>query len=333
MSVPDRDSPASPARGEQSSGAGAQPRGGAASSSSSSAAAVASAKEAKNEAKSVPEEYFSSDDSGGSDAESQKQRGNFFYKKKRYAKAVGYFTTAIRMAPDTSVLYSNRAMCFNAKEEFQKAVLDAEAAVQRDEWNQKAYFQGCKALFALRQFDKCAAFSLQGQAAFRKKDGADRGEAAVKTLKEWSVKAEAQLKKQLAETAEMQEDIDAARSSVKAKALEVGKAKYAKGDVVGAVQEFEKVLLETMKFNKQANESSSSGTTPSTPSVASLSGAESHGEVIDMKPDLEAYKWLGKCFMRVQKPKEALDTFKAQLNLQLKLEEPNEKCRNEIAMT
>ena len=281
------------------------------------------------------EEYYSSDDSGGSDAESQKKRGNFFFRKKRFDKAISYFTKAIELdGSKNSRLYSNRAMCRNGREEYRLALEDARAAVERDQKNEKGYFQGCKALFALQDWAGCVEFGGKGVAALELLG--DTSEP-VKSLRGWVTKAEAKLKQQLREAAESEKLAEDARvqeeKQKKMRHLDKGKALYNNGKLMDALAEFETVL--------RATQTRTGGGVGGEPPTSAAGGESPAGEppalntdaVVDLAPDREAYSWIGKIFMRVGRSQEAFDTFVVLAKLQEQLDDGSSASRDGLAST
>ena len=276
------------------------------------------------------EEYYSSDDSGGSDAEAQKKRGNFFFRKKRFDKAIGYFTRAIELdgsSRNSSRLYSNRAMCRNGREEYRLALEDARLAVERDEKNEKGYFQGCKALFALQDWAGCVEFGGKGVAALELLG--DTSEP-VKSLRGWVTKAEAKLKRQLREAAESEKLAENAKvqeeKQKKMRRLDKGKSLYNNGKLMDALAEFEAVLRATQSRTggpASADELHPAGEPPALNTDA----------VVDLAPDREAYSWIGKIFMRVGRSQEAFDTFVVLAKLQEQLDDGSSASRDGLAST
>ncbi|CAD7938905.1 unnamed protein product [Amoebophrya sp. A120] len=205
-------------------------------------------------------DYWSSDESGGSDAESQRLAGNFFYKRKRFEKAIDHFTKAIEMpgGSENSKLYSNRAMCFNAREEYRKAAADGALAVQKDAFNAKGYHNALRAHFALQEWQKCLELSDKGfQALVADVEGKNSKPADTtkqeldKVLRDWRKKAEHEIQKQMKKTIKSDTAVKLAEqnphNAAKRRHLDEGKALYQKGDVMGAISKFEAVLLENNK--------------------------------------------------------------------------------------
>ncbi|CAD7952740.1 unnamed protein product [Amoebophrya sp. A25] len=314
---------------------------------SSSVPAVSSSSSSAGPCVVKKKEYWSSDESGGSDAETLREAGNFFFKKKRFEKAISHFTKAIELDDGhNSKLYSNRAMCFNAREEYRKAADDARLALTVDASNGKAYYQGCKALFSMREFADCQTLAQKGLAVFSDDQTAGASTSSVtqitpaerasviKLLTEHLQKAQSKLKAQLQDTVDALDKEDIAKlpqNAEKRKFVAEGRRLYSTGDLTGAISEFEQALrlnpfgaTKTSASSNPAASSSSERSRPGQPLVE-------ENLIMDLRPDLEAHEWMAKSFMRMRRPKEAYDVFKAQLALRLKIEDQTQKCRDEIA--
>lgn len=68
-----------------------------------------------------------------------KNMGNIEYKRGNYASAAEYYTKAITLRDNFSIYYSNRALCYKNLGQFQKAMEDAQDAIELDESNIKAH--------------------------------------------------------------------------------------------------------------------------------------------------------------------------------------------------
>eukprot|EP00392_Amoebophrya_sp_AT5.2_P018025 g18474.t1 len=326
-------------------------------------------KKMKMAAAPASKEYWSSDESGGSDAESQRLAGNFFFKKKRFEKAITHFSKAITMSctqskfepgderenekaidedKQLSRLYSNRAMCFNLREEYRKAVCDGKAAVAHDGGNAKGWYQTCKALFALQEWKACVETATTGVETLKSHPTSEQDGKLLE--KEWLLKARRQL--EIATKAKVKQ-LDGKKLAMqdpgnerKKKLVEMGKLKYARGDLAGAIEDFEKVLAVNTEVAEEAADEPLTGATKrassstSCPVVAlpeqeetATTTATPAFAVVDVSHDLVAHEYLAKCFMRLRRPKEAYDVFRMQLQLQLRLEVDTQDCRDKIAET
>jgi len=72
-------------------------------------------------------------------ADALKQTGNSQMSKKDYAAAISAYTEAIALDPTNAVYYSNRAAAYSSSGDHQKAVEDAEKAIEVDPKFVKAY--------------------------------------------------------------------------------------------------------------------------------------------------------------------------------------------------
>lgn len=102
-------------------------------------------------------------------AEKFKEQGNTHFSQKDYIEATYYYTNGIdmyaiscsRLTPRlpkknklTAILYSNRAACFFAQEEWQKTVDDATKALEIDPNYTKALFRRATAYEHLKDYVK-----------------------------------------------------------------------------------------------------------------------------------------------------------------------------------
>lgn len=93
-----------------------------------------------------------------------KDLGNKNFKRKKYDTAIDYYTQAIKLATDSideqitpenlSIFYQNRAACFEALEQYHKAVQDCTDAINLNKRYVKAYMRRAKAYRSLKENDK-----------------------------------------------------------------------------------------------------------------------------------------------------------------------------------
>ena len=70
--------------------------------------------------------------------EQLKQAGNELYKQGKYEEAIIQYSKAIKVKPDISIYYSNRALCYYKMRDFSKAFSDSNSARTLDNNNLKA---------------------------------------------------------------------------------------------------------------------------------------------------------------------------------------------------
>jgi tetratricopeptide (TPR) repeat protein len=73
------------------------------------------------------------------DAETLKAKGNTAFMAREYSNAIQYYSAAIRISPNTSVLFSNRARCYYLLKDFHNSLKDSKNSVELDENNLKAH--------------------------------------------------------------------------------------------------------------------------------------------------------------------------------------------------
>ncbi|CAI7632337.1 unnamed protein product [Penicillium manginii] len=86
-----------------------------------------------------------------------KERGNEFFEQSRYHFAIQCYTKALECdpppPPDLAIATQlNRALCGLRARQFDEALLDADAVLQRSEISEKALFRKAQALYCLRKF-------------------------------------------------------------------------------------------------------------------------------------------------------------------------------------
>jgi len=89
-----------------------------------------------------------------------KTLGKEHFMKKEFAQAVIEYSKAINYCPQISVYYSNRALCYKAQHEWNKALEDSRQAVILDENNIKALDIMAEALIELERRDPKKSESL-----------------------------------------------------------------------------------------------------------------------------------------------------------------------------
>lgn len=73
------------------------------------------------------------------EAEEWKNMGNIEFKKRNYEYAAELYSKAIDLRNNFSIYYSNRALCYKNMGQFQKALDDAQNAIELEESNIKAH--------------------------------------------------------------------------------------------------------------------------------------------------------------------------------------------------
>ncbi|KMZ55963.1 Stress-induced protein 1 [Zostera marina] len=98
-------------------------------------------------------------DVGGNDCAkvSLKDQGNTFFKSGNYLKAAALYTQAIKLDPENSTLYSNRAAAFTHLVKLSKALSDAEKTISLNPQWEKGYFRKGCVLEAMERFDDAIA--------------------------------------------------------------------------------------------------------------------------------------------------------------------------------
>jgi len=87
-------------------------------------------------------------DAEKAEAESLKGKGNAAMAKKDYPSAIEYYTQALRIVPDNPIYLSNRAAAYSSTAQYEKAILDAQVAVDTDPTYAKAWSRLGHARFA-----------------------------------------------------------------------------------------------------------------------------------------------------------------------------------------
>ncbi|WOK94546.1 E3 ubiquitin-protein ligase [Canna indica] len=73
-------------------------------------------------------------------AELLKQDGNTYFKKERLGAAIDAYTEAITLCPDVAVYWTNRALCYMRRKEWNKVEEDCKKALQLDSHSVKAHY-------------------------------------------------------------------------------------------------------------------------------------------------------------------------------------------------
>ncbi|XP_031490162.1 E3 ubiquitin-protein ligase CHIP [Nymphaea colorata] len=73
-------------------------------------------------------------------AELLKQEGNTFFKKDRIGAAIEAYTEAITLCPDRPVYWTNRAICYRKRSEWDKVERDCKTALELDSGSVKAHY-------------------------------------------------------------------------------------------------------------------------------------------------------------------------------------------------
>ncbi|KAJ5682575.1 hypothetical protein N7462_005740 [Penicillium macrosclerotiorum] len=98
-----------------------------------------------------------------------KERGNKFFEESRYHFAIQCYTKALECklppSPDLAIATQlNRALCGLRARQFDAALLDADAVLQRSEMSEKALFRKAQALYCLRKFrESCETHKVLGR--------------------------------------------------------------------------------------------------------------------------------------------------------------------------
>ncbi|CUS13932.1 unnamed protein product [Tuber aestivum] len=82
------------------------------------------------------------------EAESLKGKGNAAMAKKDYQSAIDYYTQALRIVPNNPIYLSNRAAAYSSTSQYEKAIQDAQVAVDTDPSYAKAWSRLGHARFA-----------------------------------------------------------------------------------------------------------------------------------------------------------------------------------------
>ncbi|KAF3780686.1 E3 ubiquitin-protein ligase [Nymphaea thermarum] len=72
-------------------------------------------------------------------AELLKQEGNTFFKKDRIGAAIEAYTEAITLCPDRPVYWTNRAICYRKRSEWDKVERDCKTALELDSGSVKVF--------------------------------------------------------------------------------------------------------------------------------------------------------------------------------------------------
>ncbi|XP_008788308.2 E3 ubiquitin-protein ligase CHIP-like [Phoenix dactylifera] len=73
-------------------------------------------------------------------AEQLKQDGNSYFKKERLGAAIDAYTEAITLCPNVAIYWTNRALCYRKRNEWNKVEEDCRRAIQLDSNSVKAHY-------------------------------------------------------------------------------------------------------------------------------------------------------------------------------------------------
>lgn len=73
-------------------------------------------------------------------AEQLKQDGNSYFKKERLGAAIDAYTEAITLCPDVAIYWTNRALCYRKRNEWNKVEEDCRRALRLDSNSVKAHY-------------------------------------------------------------------------------------------------------------------------------------------------------------------------------------------------
>ncbi|CAD5192230.1 unnamed protein product [Musa acuminata subsp. malaccensis] len=85
-------------------------------------------------------------------AELLKQDGNSYFKKERLGAAIDAYTEAITLCPNVAVYWTNRALCYRKRNEWNKVEEDCKRALQLDSHSVKAHYMLGLALLEWQDF-------------------------------------------------------------------------------------------------------------------------------------------------------------------------------------
>ncbi|URD72932.1 Ubiquitin-protein ligase [Musa troglodytarum] len=85
-------------------------------------------------------------------AELLKQDGNNYFKKERLGAAIDAYTEAITLCPNVAVYWTNRALCYRKRNEWNKVEEDCKRALQLDSHSVKAHYMLGLALLERQDF-------------------------------------------------------------------------------------------------------------------------------------------------------------------------------------
>ena len=73
------------------------------------------------------------------DSESLKDKGNSAFLSRDYMTAIQFYSAAIRLSPNTSILFSNRARCYYLLKDFNNSLKDSKKSIEIDTSNLKGH--------------------------------------------------------------------------------------------------------------------------------------------------------------------------------------------------
>jgi len=96
-------------------------------------------------------------------AQELKEKGNQAFKVGKFDDAIQFYTEGLKLAKsEQHVLYSNRSAAFAAKNDYSKALEDAQKCIEVNPSWSKGYFRVGKALLGIFEFDKAFSNFLKG---------------------------------------------------------------------------------------------------------------------------------------------------------------------------
>ncbi|CAG8476527.1 8578_t:CDS:1 [Dentiscutata erythropus] len=87
------------------------------------------------------------------EAEQHKKKGNAHFSSKDYNRAITEYSLAINKAPNNSVYYTNRALCYLKMKNYGNVIADCEMAIKQDPTSVKGYYMLGQALTEQIDFD------------------------------------------------------------------------------------------------------------------------------------------------------------------------------------
>eukprot|EP00298_Acanthocystis_sp_HF-20_P011059 c19207_g1_i1.p1 GENE.c19207_g1_i1~~c19207_g1_i1.p1 ORF type:complete len:295 (-),score=99.69 c19207_g1_i1:27-911(-) len=91
-----------------------------------------------------------------------KEKGNELFQKGKFDAAIDAYTEAICLSPSTAIYYTNRALCYFKKGDYEKTIQDCEVAVRLDSHLVKGYYFKGLALEKLNNLTDALIFMERG---------------------------------------------------------------------------------------------------------------------------------------------------------------------------